>query len=47
MRIALDAMGGDAAPETPVAGAIRAAREWPLGIVLVGQREAIEQQLSH
>ncbi|MBI3011857.1 MAG: phosphate acyltransferase PlsX [Candidatus Omnitrophica bacterium] len=47
MRIALDAMGGDAAPETPVAGAIRAARELPLEIVLVGQREAIEQQLSH
>ena len=46
MKIALDAMGGDAAPETPVAGAVRAAREFPLEIVLVGQREAIEQQLA-
>ena len=46
MKIALDAMGGDTAPEPTVAGAIRAAREFPAEIVLVGQREAIEQQLS-
>jgi glycerol-3-phosphate acyltransferase PlsX len=46
MRIALDAMGGDAAPEAPVAGAVRAARELPIEIVLVGQREAIEESLS-
>lgn len=45
-KIALDAMGGDAAPETPVAGAVRAARELPIEIILVGQQEAIEQQLS-
>ena len=46
MRIALDAMGGDAAPETTVAGAVRAARELPVEIVLVGQREAIEKHLA-
>jgi glycerol-3-phosphate acyltransferase PlsX len=46
MKIALDAMGGDTAPETAVAGAIRAARELPVDIVLIGQREAIGQQLS-
>ncbi|MBI4341862.1 MAG: phosphate acyltransferase PlsX [Candidatus Omnitrophica bacterium] len=46
MKIALDAMGGDAAPETPVAGAVRAARELPVDIVLVGQQEAIEQSLA-
>jgi glycerol-3-phosphate acyltransferase PlsX len=46
MKIALDAMGGDAAPETTVAGAIRAARDFPVEIVLVGQRDSIEQQLS-
>ncbi len=46
MKIALDAMGGDAAPETPVAGAIRAARDLPVEIVLVGQQEAIEEQLG-
>ena len=45
MKIALDAMGGDAAPETTVAGAIRAARELPVEIILVGQRDAIEGQL--
>ena len=47
MKIAVDAMGGDAAPETPVAGAIRAARELPVDIILVGQREAIEHQLAN
>ncbi len=46
MKIALDAMGGDTAPEPTVAGAIRAAREFPAEIIRVGQREAIEQQLS-
>ena len=46
MKIALDAMGGDNAPEVTVAGAIRAAREFPVEIILVGQREAIEQSLS-
>src|SRR3989338_1043199 len=47
MKIALDAMGGDSAPETPIAGAIRAAIELPVEIVLVGQREAIENTLSN
>ena len=47
MKIALDAMGGDNAPEVTVAGAMRAAREFPIEIILVGQREAVEQSLSH
>lgn len=46
MKIAIDAMGGDTAPESAVAGAVRAARELPIEIVLVGQREAIEKSLS-
>ena len=46
MRIALDAMGGDDAPETAVAGAIRAARELPVDVVMVGQRELLERTLS-
>src|SRR3989338_5844594 len=46
MRIALDAMGGDAAPETTVAGALRAAREFPIDLILVGQQDAIERSLS-
>jgi len=47
MKIALDAMGGDTAPDSMVAGAVRAAREFSADIVLVGRREAIEQQLAH
>ena len=46
MRIALDAMGGDAAPEITVAGAVRAARELRHDIVLVGRQPALEQELE-
>ena len=46
MKIALDAMGGDTAPESAVAGAIRAARELPVELVLVGQQEAVEKSLT-
>ena len=46
MKIALDAMGGDAAPGTTVAGAIHAARELPIEVVLVGQSSVIEQELT-
>lgn len=46
MKIALDAMGGDAAPDTQVAGAVRAAREFPVELILVGQKDAIEKSLS-
>src|SRR5438874_3877769 len=48
VRIALDAMGGDHAPLTPVAGAVRAARAWGYEIQLVGReaevRAALRQQ---
>jgi len=46
MKIALDAMGGDRAPETAVAGAIRAARELPIEVVLVGREQAIAESLE-
>jgi len=46
VKIALDAMGGDAAPESPVAGAVRAAREFPLEVILIGQEAAIEGALA-
>jgi glycerol-3-phosphate acyltransferase PlsX len=39
-------MGGDTAPESTVAGAIRAARELPVEIVLVGHQAQIEQHLA-
>ncbi|MGH7558192.1 MAG: phosphate acyltransferase PlsX [Gemmatimonadota bacterium] len=47
MRIAVDAMGGDRAPEVPVAGALSALRELTgdFEIVLVGQRERVQPYL--
>ena len=41
MKIILDAMGGDHAPEAPVLGAIEAAKLWGTQITLVGRGEAI------
>lgn len=45
MRIALDAMGGDHAPEATVAGALRAASE-DLQILLVGDEAVLREQLG-
>ena len=41
MKIILDAMGGDLAPEAPVLGAIEAAKAYGTEITLVGRGEAI------
>ena len=41
MKIILDAMGGDNAPEAPVLGAIEAAKAYGVQITLVGRGEAI------
>ncbi len=41
MKIILDAMGGDLAPEAPVLGAIEAAKVYGAEITLVGQGQAI------
>jgi len=46
MRIAVDAMGGDHAPEHPIAGALLAARELGAEIVLVGQQDRIRSVLK-
>ena len=46
MRILIDAMGGDHAPDAIVQGAIDAAREFDVQIVLVGRGETILQSLS-
>lgn len=48
IRIALDAMGGDLAPQAEVDGAVQALTEFPPGflIQLVGRREAIEAELA-
>ncbi|MDA8233738.1 MAG: phosphate acyltransferase PlsX [Clostridia bacterium] len=46
MRIVVDAMGGDFAPREIVDGAIEAATKYGVGIILVGQQEAIQPELA-
>lgn len=46
MRIALDAMGGDHAPQVTVEGAVWAAREYDVEVALVGHEEALEAELN-
>lgn len=46
MRIVLDAMGGDHAPQVTIDGAVQAAREFEVGVILVGRRETIEAELA-
>jgi len=47
MRVAVDAMGGDHAPEAPVGGAVLAARELaPDELVVVGDKEQVERELA-
>ena len=41
MRIILDAMGGDNAPQAPVMGALQAAKDFGAQITLVGRGEEI------
>ncbi len=44
--VALDAMGGDKAPGETVAGAVQAAREYGIGVYLVGRENAIKAELA-
>ncbi len=46
MIIALDAMGGDLAPRSEVAGAVAAVREAQLEVTLVGDRARLEAELE-
>jgi glycerol-3-phosphate acyltransferase PlsX len=46
MRIVLDAMGGDHAPQVTVEGAIWAARDRGLEVVLVGQKDVLAEELA-
>ena len=46
MRIAIDAMGGDHAPGSIVAGAIVAGRRLQCGLLLVGPRAVVERELA-
>ena len=45
-RIAIDAMGGDHAPDAILKGALLALEEYPIEIVLVGQQEVITARLA-
>jgi phosphate acyltransferase len=46
VRIAVDAMGGDHAPLEIVKGAVLAATEYPIEILLVGQEEVVHRALA-
>jgi len=46
VRIALDAMGGDHAPSEVVKGALLAAAEFPVEIILVGQEDVVRKELA-
>jgi glycerol-3-phosphate acyltransferase PlsX len=46
VRIALDAMGGDHAPSEVVKGALLAAAEFSVEIILVGQEEVVRRELA-
>ncbi|RAP33682.1 phosphate acyltransferase PlsX, partial [Candidatus Marinamargulisbacteria bacterium SCGC AAA071-K20] len=46
IKIALDAMGGDCGPKTNIAGAILATKAYPIEIILVGDKDLIDIELS-
>ena len=46
LTIAVDAMGGDHAPKAEVEGAIRAARDLGVKVLLVGQQDVVRRELE-
>jgi len=46
VRIAVDAMGGDYAPHEAVLGAVEAAKEWSVPVILVGREEELKRELA-
>ena len=46
MKIAVDAMGGDFAPEEIVKGSVAGAREHGVGIILAGPEDIINPELA-
>src|SRR5262245_19092342 len=46
-KIAVDAMGGDHAPQAVIEGAALATREFGVDVILVGDQEIIERELAH
>jgi glycerol-3-phosphate acyltransferase PlsX len=45
LKIALDAMGGDLAPKATLEGAVGAARDFQIEVVLVGIRDVLDREL--
>jgi len=45
-RVALDAMGGDKAPGEVILGAVQAAREYGIGVYLIGRESVIRAELT-
>jgi len=46
ITIAVDAMGGDHAPQAEVEGAVQAAREYGLGVLLAGVPDVLQRELG-
>ena len=46
MKIALDAMGGDFAPDQVVAGGVEAHREFGIEVIFVGQKDKVDAALA-
>jgi phosphate acyltransferase len=46
VTIAVDAMGGDHAPAAEVEGAVRAAKIYPVQIILVGKEDVVREELA-
>jgi glycerol-3-phosphate acyltransferase PlsX len=46
MKIALDAMGGDFAPDQVIAGGVQAHRELGIEVIFVGQKDKVDQALA-
>ncbi len=46
IKIAVDAMGGDRAPQSEVEGAVAAVQEYPVSVILVGQEQKIRSELK-
>jgi phosphate acyltransferase len=46
LKVAVDAMGGDHAPQVVVEGALLAAQEFGVGLVLVGDQDAVNRELA-
>lgn len=47
MKVALDAMGGDFAPEVTIAGAIEAVSEYDIEVILVGDKEKLTDSIKN